>query len=662
MTHEERGQEFRSSELAENLFLRLGLDAAGAGVWRWDAATNIIEWDAACATLFGVTAKCGPVTEFLKFVHPDDRASLRKAWDEACRISTPAEVRFRIRRPDGSLRYVGARGCVLGQSTTHAPLMMGLLWDETQSQRLSREHEALLSLGKVLHDAPDESELVRLAFAYCSKFFDTPHALIAIRVENSSIVRVSHACGQWIDLVGKDSSVEEGIIGHVLRSQTAYVSENVEEDPRSLNREYLRGLRGFMAVPLVTKEGVMGVFAVGRRERFDPEDKDIAEALGCVMATALARFRHEQALERRIAELSILHEIDLAISNTLELSFVLNEALSLALRHLGIDAGAVHLINHRTLTVECRAAQGFRTAHVWHAQPQLGKGLLGSVAVSQSPVFLTQQEKILSRCVRHRLILEEGFVAYGGFPLIVRGDTVGALELFHRAPLEFTNEWIRFAELIAGQIAVAVQNASLYTELEHLHAELLSSYEATIEGWARALEYRDRETEGHSMRVTELAIELASFMGYSGEEIVAMRRGALLHDIGKIAIPDSVLRKPGPLDDEEWALMREHPRIALEILRPIKFLEPSLDIPAYHHERWDGNGYPFGLQGPEIPHTARIFAVVDVYDALISDRPYRKAWRVRDALAHIATQAGKQFDPGVVGEFLKLMDSKGFQL
>ena len=163
-------------------------------------------------------------------------------------------------------------------------------------------------------------------------------------------------------------------------------------------------------------------------------------------------------------------------------------------------------------------------------------------------------------------------------------------------------------------------------QIRALNAELFQAYDATIEGWSRALDYRDHETEGHSRRVTELTLRLARALGMNEEELVHVRRGALLHDIGKMGVPDRVLLKPGPLDDGEWEIMRRHPSLAREMLWPITFLRPALNIPYCHHEKWNGSGYPQCLQGEQIPLAARLFAVVDVWDALRSDRPYRKAW------------------------------------
>lgn len=190
-------------------------------------------------------------------------------------------------------------------------------------------------------------------------------------------------------------------------------------------------------------------------------------------------------------------------------------------------------------------------------------------------------------------------------------------------------------------------------KLQDAHEQLLSAYEATIEGWSRAMDLRDRETEGHSHRVTQLTVELAEKYGMTHDEITQVRRGALLHDMGKLGVPDHILHKQGSLTDEEWVIMKKHPQFAYDMLYQIEYLRPALDIPHCHHEKWDGTGYPRGLKGDEIPIPARLFAVVDVWDALTSDRPYRSAWSREKALEFIKGQSGKHFDPEVVKLFLQ---------
>lgn len=186
------------------------------------------------------------------------------------------------------------------------------------------------------------------------------------------------------------------------------------------------------------------------------------------------------------------------------------------------------------------------------------------------------------------------------------------------------------------------------------NTELVLAYDTTLAGWSKALDMRDKKTEGHTLRVTEITLRLARIMGMKEDELVHVRRGALLHDIGKMGIPDSVLLKPGLLNNEEWEIMRKHPVYAYELLSPIAYLRPALDIPYCHHERWDGTGYPRGLKREDIPLAARVFAVVDVWDALRSDRPYRPAWPEEKVREYLRSQAGTLLDPKVVEVFLRM--------
>jgi response regulator RpfG family c-di-GMP phosphodiesterase len=253
------------------------------------------------------------------------------------------------------------------------------------------------------------------------------------------------------------------------------------------------------------------------------------------------------------------------------------------------------------------------------------------------------------------VFVAEGLTSGHCVPLIVKGRTDGVLGVFFRAAHEIDSEWLDYLEMLAGQLAIAIDNRALYCSLERTNEELARAYDTTLEGWSRALEHRDRETQGHSARVVELSLSIGRTMGMSAAELVDLRRGALLHDIGKMGIPDSILLKPGPLTPEEWAVMRRHPEIAYELLAPIDFLRRALDVPYCHHEHWDGSGYPRGLKGEEIPLSARIFAVVDAWDGLSHSRPYHGPWPPEQVRAYLLNQSGRKFDPAVVGVFLEAM-------
>ena len=218
------------------------------------------------------------------------------------------------------------------------------------------------------------------------------------------------------------------------------------------------------------------------------------------------------------------------------------------------------------------------------------------------------------------------------------------------------NRDIRVSTKGGDEIADLAQSFNeMVSSLSRSEKDLISAYDKTLEGWSKALELRDEETQGHTQRVTQLTLELARAMGMDEEKLINIRRGALLHDIGKIGVPDRILLKPGPLNKKERKIIEKHPVFAREMLKRIEFLHSAMEIPSFHHERWDGKGYPTGLVGQEIPIAARIFAVIDVWDALTSDRPYRKAMASEKAFALIINDSGTHFDPEVVTAFSKMI-------
>ncbi len=244
-----------------------------------------------------------------------------------------------------------------------------------------------------------------------------------------------------------------------------------------------------------------------------------------------------------------------------------------------------------------------------------------------------------------------------GVPLLAKGETIGSI-LIGSSRVIMDDE-LRLLKTIGDLAASAIHRSDLYEQTSVQASELKQAYDATLEGWAHALELRDKETQGHSLRITRMTLELAKRMGYAQESLENIRRGALLHDIGKMGVPDTILLKPGRLTEDEWAIMQKHPTYAYEMLSELPYFKEALDIPYCHHEWWDGSGYPRGLKGEQIPLAARIFAIVDAWDALVSDRPYRKAWTKKEALKHIIDQAGSHFDAEVVKGFVELMREDG---
>jgi len=375
-------------------------------------------------------------------------------------------------------------------------------------------------------------------------------------------------------------------------------------------------------------------------------------------AIAIENARLFSETERRLRYVQALHDIDRAITSSLDLRVTLNVLLDQATTQLQVDAAAVLLLNPHLQMLDYAAGRGFRTKAIERTHLRLGEGQAGRAALERRPVWIPNLAQFDGDFTRGQALASEGFVAYYTLPLIAKGEVKGVLDVFHRAALNPTLEWLDFLQTLAGQAAIAIDNTAMFNSLQRSNIELSLAYDATIEGWSRALDLRDKETEGHTQRVTALTERLARRMGLGEVELMHLRRGALLHDIGKMGIPDRILLKPGPLDEDEWVIMRQHPVYAYELLMPIAYLRPALDIPYCHHEKWDGTGYPRQLIGEAIPLSARVFAVADVWDALNSDRPYRPAWPAARTLEFIRSQSGRHFDPQVVTAFLELMDER----
>jgi HD-GYP domain-containing protein (c-di-GMP phosphodiesterase class II) len=420
-------------------------------------------------------------------------------------------------------------------------------------------------------------------------------------------------------------------------------------------------IRSMMGIPLLKGERILGALMImdsDNPQRFNEEELKTAAIFGRHAALAIDNAQLFERSNLYLDHERALREIDMAITSSPDLNLTLRIVLYQTRKQLNVDAAAVLSINQATQTLECISRQGFQTGPSAHAPMRLGEGRAGNAAFERRVFGRAEIEYPNQIPDRIELIVAEQFAAYFIAPLVTNNKLLGALEIYHHAPLKVNTDWLKFLEALAGQAAIAVDNATMFSDLQRSNEELALAYEVAIEGWARALELRDKETEGHTRRVTDMTVKLARVMGINDEALRHMRRGALLHDIGKMGIPDSILRKPARLTPEEMKIMREHPAYAYNLLKDISYLRDDLDIPYCHHEKWDGTGYPRGLKGEEIPLPARIFAVADVYDALTSDRPYRKGWEPAATIAYIRAESGSHFDPQVVEIFLKMMSEE----
>ena len=392
--------------------------------------------------------------------------------------------------------------------------------------------------------------------------------------------------------------------------------------------------------------------------------KDRSKRLGQAVRRTLdsRRYRKEKEhaeadLKRRLAELEVLFKMSTSLRYLENLDEILKAMLDQILTAIDTDAGAIWLNKHDQGELYLASAKGWYTG-LDNVIIKFNESIVGYTYKHDKPyksVEFVRDNKLSAKA------LDLTPPGWGGamIPIHSHKEKIGVLDVAVPLPRKINDEEIRLLVSIAEMAGIAIHRTSIFEELQAAGIALASAYDETIKGWANALELRDKETEGHSERVTAFTVKMAKNMGISENILIHIYRGSILHDIGKMGVPDTILLKPGPLDEREWEIMRKHPQYAYNMLEAIDYLKPALNIPYCHHERFDGSGYPRNLKVEEIPLEARIFAVIDVYDALTSDRPYRLAWSKNDALAHIRQESGKHFDPQVVELFLALIREEG---
>ncbi len=551
--------------------------------------------------------------------------------------------KLRFLRKDGTTAWLEQRVVTVRNGSDETDVVEGVVRDITENEQRDRELKAISSVASAMRSAPTRTDIYPILLQQLKDLLKADGVALAMKDAANDDMIVELAIGVWADRTGKR-------IGH------AFANNGGITQPVRDARGMMNGLADVVCVPMISQGQTIGVLWAGCNAVINDEEVRILSAVADIGANALRRAALHEQTQRRLQHITALRAIDMAITSSLDLRVTLNFFLDQVTIRLGIHAASVLLLDPRTQILQFTAGRGFHTQALHHTKLRLGEGVAGRAALERRMISIPDLTKSSEAFRRAPLLTEEGFVSYFAAPLVAKGQVKGVLEIFHRAPVEPDNEWLEFLDTLAVQAAIAIDNAGLFEGLQRSNLELAMAYDATIEGWSRALDMRDRETEGHTIRVTDLTLRLARTMGVTEEELVHMRRGALLHDIGKMGIPDNILLKPGPLTDEEWVVMRRHPEYAYELLSLVNYLRPALLIPYCHHEKWDGTGYPRGLREEAIPLAARLFAVVDVWDALRSERPYRKAWPAERVRGHLMEQSGKHFDPQVLSIFMKMLD------
>ena len=591
-------------------------------------------------------------------------------------------VEYRVRTKNGSIRWMrDTAQPEIDPETGRIVRITGAVQDihdqKEAYQKIAHSQQLLLSLSKaaeaVLQVTTQEEVLQKIS----DEIYKLGYANVVMLLNEEGTHLELNTISFDLNIVRKAENIanisaksyrnevrEGGFFDQLLRDGTPLIDDPADEAikeglPRQLvpiakKITKALGIERVIYVPLMINDHAIGLLSV-IDPRLSEADLPAMTAFGNQAAIALENARLYREATQRMAWLDTLRKVDQAITSSLDLEFTLQILLTQLIDQLKVDAAAVLRYEEANQSLSYAYGKGFKTNFFTQAEFGLGEGFPGKVAWQRMNLYIPNINKSDTMLFVFPGFNQEDFVSYFGLPLIAKGKLVGVLEIYHREAINPTDEWVDFAQNLGSQAAIAIDNITLYNDLQRSNIRLIQAYDATIEGWAQALELRDMETEGHSRRVVDMTLNLARKLGVSKENLVHIRRGALLHDIGKMGIPDQILQKKGPLSDEEWETMRTHPVLAQKWLSKIEYLQPALDIPYAHHEKWDGTGYPRGLKEDQIPLAARIFAVIDSWDALLSDRPYRDAWKESRVIEHLKEQSGKQFDPRVVRAFLEMI-------
>ncbi|MCP4141475.1 MAG: GAF domain-containing protein [Chloroflexi bacterium] len=642
------------SELVSDLayVLRITPDGALKFEWTTEAFSQAIK---------------SPSEELLHWqslIHPPDMPIAREAIQRLFAGDTD-EREFRVVMKNGEIRWVRNYARPEWDEVTNQVVrVFGAMQDITtriesekkiqlRNKKISRLYRASTTL--IYKESLNPEHLAEsIVKAILEEFGKSNCSLLVI--EKFHLKRIAVA-GSYSSEVSKGELTLDGkgLVPQAIRSGQIINASDVSKDTNYIPN--WAEARSELVIPLKVGDTITGAIDMqsDKVDAFNKDDERLLSIFAERAASALENARLYKQTQEHLRRITALRHVDNAIAGSFDLRLILRVLLEEVMKQLEVDAADVLLYDNHMQRLECATRQGFKTDALQYTSLRLGEGYAGKAALKRRIVHVENIIKEDANLQNAPLLAKENFVSYYGVPLVAKGQLKGVLEIFHRKSLVSNSDWLEFLKTLAGQAAIAIDNATMFDNLQRSNSELLQAYDATLEGWVQALNMRDTETETHTQRVTKTILELARAMGISNERLVHIKRGALLHDIGKIAIPDNILLKPGSLTDSEWEIMRKHPVYARHFLSKIDYLHPALEIPYSHHEKWDGSGYPQGLKREEIPLSARIFAVVDVWDALGSDRPYRKALPQDKILAYIHEQKGTHFDPNVVEVFIDIL-------
>ncbi|HWQ45649.1 MAG TPA: PAS domain S-box protein [Longilinea sp.] len=652
----ERRQTEQALQRSEKQYRQL-FEAVQEGIWMVDTDLRTTFVNDHAAHMIGYEVDDVIDRSVLDFFDPQWHDVLRKGIERR-RKGKADTYDVVARNREGRNIYINMHSSPLMDERGKFIGSLALVYDVTK-QRM-REHmlETIVRMASSIRNVSSQQEMIRLILDQLIYLYEGQGAVLATREAHTGEIHFQAGCGDWEDptIFQRGTLIEAS--HRVFTSGKPLVFGNATDDERLAAPDIFSELSQVVCLPLLTQDETIGALWLGKKATTKDQIPPSAEEVKMLMtasdiaASALHRTILHEETELRIRRLRALREINLGISGSMNIMVILNSLLKCLGDDIGMEAAAVLFTDPDTNNLTFVAGQGFDPMPPLGDSFSMEDDLAGKAVRTNQIVTASSQSDAITGFTRPWKNLLASYHYYECVPLTIKGHVKGVFEFFHTITPAADTEWIDFLANIASQLAVTLDNAELFEKVSVTNKELTKSYDATIEIWARAMEHRANETEGHADRVVDVAVRLAKAMGLSDDELIQIRRGALLHDIGIIVLPDSILSKPGSLTPLEWETMRMHPAMAQEFLGTIDFLRQAVDIAYCHHERWDGLGYPRGLKAEEIPLGARIFTVVDVWDALRSNRPYRPGWPEARVRAYLRQESGTRFDPDVVSIFL----------
>lgn len=586
---------------------------------------------------------------------PQDRDGIWDTIQTKVNSDAPFELIYRIKRRDGEIRWVWENGVGIFSDDHTLVALEGFITDINERMQQRRELEAIARVGYALRTVDTREQILSVVLEQTTDLLESDGCMVEFiePATGDAVVRVTN--GVFDGLEGTRFPLDKGLNSYIRETGKPYHNNNAPEDPRFIDQMANKTCQAISGVPLIIQGELIGFLWITRYIPISEKAVQTLASIADITANAIHRVDLFQQTRRRLENLLSLREIDNAINSNTDITKTMDVFLDQVMEQLKVDAVRVMKFDPQSKHLMFLDGKGFISPHY-----MLPRDVSENTAAGE---FVSKMVTIQTNDLNHDpfppeiepFIKAEGFQSLFVTPMVVNNAFQGMLQAYLRRPFYPENDWIQFFETLAGQAAIAINESTLWSTLQQSNSDLKIAYDETLAGWSKALDLRDHETENHTQRVIELTMKLAETIGISGDDLVNIRRGALLHDVGKIGVPDSILTKPGKLTAEEWDVMRMHPVNAYNLIYPINYLRDALDIPYCHHEKWDGSGYPRGLKGDEIPLAARIFAFADVWDAMTSDRYYRAALPVEEVREYFLQNRGKHFDPLITDIFLNMM-------